>query len=80
MDDWVFGAGSRGQGYGVWEAHSGCPIQADLANRGGFDRARDLLVDWLPTGVISDGAAEIKEALRWLGYGLNHVRCWFQQD
>lgn len=77
VDDWVYGRGSRGQGYVVWEAKSGCPIAADLATQRGFERVRDLLMDWLPHHVVCDGAPEIAEALGWLGYKVEQIRCWF---
>jgi hypothetical protein len=77
VDDWVYGRDSRGQSYVVWEAKSGCPISADLATERSFERVRDLLMDWLPDHVVSDGAPEIAEALSWLGYKVQQIRCWF---
>ncbi|GIW36771.1 MAG: hypothetical protein KatS3mg073_0916 [Meiothermus sp.] len=77
VDDWVYGRDSRGQGYGVWEAQSGCPISADLAEERGFERVRDLLSDGSLDYVVSDGAPEITEALNWLGSKVQQVRCWF---
>ncbi|WP_297860113.1 hypothetical protein [Meiothermus sp.] len=77
VDDWVYGRDSRGQGYGVWEAQSGCPVSADLAEERGFERVRDLLSDGLLDDVVSDGAPEIAEALHWLGSKVQQVRCWF---
>lgn len=77
VDDWVYGVGSRGFGYVYWEGLSGCPIAADLAQERSFERVRDLVADLPPKVLLSDGAAEIKEAISWLGRRLNHVRCWF---
>lgn len=77
VDDWVYGVGGRGFGYVYWEGLSGCPIAADLSEERGFERVRDLVADLPPKVMLSDGAAEIKEALSWLGRRLTHVRCWF---